>query len=378
MNSDEAPADIAAGEDAVAGGDATGGDEHAEAGGTQDRSDTEAVVKKDSGSSSRGAGEVQGLTPELIEIISFVLASGARKSKPSQRRAKLFPNAFEVDEELIRKLDNRARAELEKLKHFTEGQDVTFSALVRFEDFATQEYDNLTQLFDAAGEKRDPESVLLSWELDLFRPAKGVAKIEVAYVTEAAMTTEEFSLFSPGHNRAKMEVEVGGPTSDWTEATYSNVYPIVEVAKLGGIYAPLLWFRRDGVVWASSFVLAILSQTGVAALIARLRSAQRNVDRVSDVLSRQTLEQKFTRFVEIIFSTDTGFGSFLLGILPVLVFLGFLALGYFVFPKLVPRSTIALGLASRRIARYRNVFNFIVFNLILLGVLIPIIINLIT
>jgi hypothetical protein len=49
------------------------------------------------------------------------------------------------------------------------------------------------------------------------------------------------------------------------------------------------------------------------------------------------------------------------------------ALGYVLFPKLVPRAGINIGLASTRYAMYENTFRLVIVTILISGILVPLI-----
>jgi len=235
----------------------------------------------------------------------------------------------------------------------------------------------LEQLYDRAGEKKDPKLLSVSWSITLVDPPGASAEIEALFETEDRLDTEERGLFMLYGGRARMSLTVSGPTEDWVEATFGELHPIIKAAEIGGIYKPLLIFRRQGVVWASSFTLAAVGSYAGAQYSSDVAAPQSPSERLNDILVNRTIDQRFEAFLRD-FYIGLQADSVVPYAISIIAFMGLAMLGYVLFPKLIPRSTISIGLAKRRFAQHRNAFTFVIFTLGLLGIILPIIVNLLT
>ena len=292
------------------------------------------------------------------------------------QKTRYYPNAFEVHEDIIRKIDSRVREQLNSLPLANDGE-ILFIGEVRFPDLSTAKFDDLNALIDRAGDNRDPERLYMRWVSMLIEPLGTIAQVEIYFTTEQPLETKELALLEI--NVAHMELEIGGPSESWVEHSFQTLNPFFETARLSGIYKPLLIFRNKNVV----LMLSIITALFVDQLISRLLSVYVNtpvyIDKTTYILSQLNLEQKFDAYVRAMYEVESPIGSGLAIFgASIVTYVITLILCYILYPKLVPRSVISIGLAKIRIAKYQNVFRFVVFTIIISGFLLPLLYSLIT
>ena len=306
---------------------------------------------------------------QLKAGIITLFRRAAFKEDSSSQKGKLFLNAFEVNEEFLDKFNRRV---IEHFSHLEQLPNigVNFRATVRYSDLSTQTFDNLNKLIEKAGDKKDPERIDMEWATLLKEPQGMTAKISVSFETDLPLETQELRLlqFDP----AKMELKIFADSGDWVEKTFEDLLPFFESAKIGGIYKPLLVFRNPHVVHLVSWAFALLGQIITQGyLSARLRIIERQII-IDQILNQPSLETKFDEFIRATYQTNSLDLNTVLILGGSLVFFGvMLVMGYILFPKLVPRSFISIGLSKLRVTKYQNVFRFIIFSVLVSGIIIP-------
>lgn len=294
-------------------------------------------------------------------------------------QSKLFSFPFYVDESILEKLNDFSK---EKLSEIPLEDTVEFKSETRFSDHSTKRFDNFTTFLKKAGDKKDPERIILLWNrFSLDEKGEPIAgAIQVAFITEKKMENQESA---PGDfHHAAIEVTISGSNELWVERTYGDIVAYVEATKLSGIYRPLWIFRNKwfihilsqvigfagffiGVDQSSKFFKRDMNLTKEQVLENIVNSP--NIDKKIDLFASQVLTPSFSPWWEPIIIMGCGGITFAVSF--------YICLG--LLPKLTPRSFIAIGLASIRFRSHQNVFKFLVFTLLFSGILVPIITNLI-
>jgi hypothetical protein len=334
---------------------------------------------------SQSASENSSITPAnphltaeeikagVFSILRRVAMGGG--SSPFQK-SRLYPNAFEMNEDLIKRLDSRVREQLGKLPLANNGE-ILFKGEVRFPDLSTEKFDDLNILLDKAGDKRDPESLAMRWVSLLVEPIGTIAQVDMVFTTEQPLETKELGLLD--FDLAQMKLEIGGPFDSWVEQTYQILNPFFETARLSGIYRPLLIFRNRNIVLVLSLITAIFVDNLVSRILSVYINTPVYVDEAAYILSQPNLESKFDAFITKMYEVQSPLGSGLaiLGV-SIVTYLISLVICYILYPKLVPRSAISIGLAKIRFSKYQNAFRFVVFTIILSGFILPLLYTLIS
>ncbi len=289
--------------------------------------------------------------------------------KFASHKGKRFINAFEVGEDFVKKIISRSLSCFEDLDLLG---GISFSGEVRYRDLTTNKYNDPDKLLEECGDTMDPETLLLTWIAFLKGAPGECAKIELAFQTDVSLETESLEWFE--HHLASIEITVAGPTNLWVGETFRKLDPFLETAKIGGIYKPLLVFRNKHVVQISSWAIGVIAQISSIEFLSRELKKDSTQSKVERILNQTTLDEKFDTFVKALFLEKSSVtnsimifgGSFILLLL-------IYVLSLHTLPKLVPRSTIEIGLTKSRVERYRKTFQFIIFTLLVGGLLIPII-----
>ena len=334
-------------------------------------SDQEAEGQVPGSEVSKTQPEVSVASQQLEDLKNAVLGLVQRiafEPKTRARYGKTISCAFAINEDLIRKLDSRATQSLSQLVVFNE--HAFFSSEVRFPDLTKGYFQDLTELFDKAAEKRDPESLTLNWRAVLEVPIAEMAYVSINFITEKPLETDELSFLE--FHRARVELEIGGPNQEWVDSTCQIILPILEVTKIGGIYKPLLIFRNRQFIHIISWLLAVTGQVVAFETIADKLRGPKKHDIANAILSKTTIVEKFNEWIKYMLLDSRSMTEPLMIFGGGMLFFGICLFGgFWLFPQLVPRSSIEIGLASLRISRYRNAFNLIVFTIILSGLLLP-------
>lgn len=309
----------------------------------------------------------------FFALLRRVVTGG--ESAPFEK-ARFYPYAFEINEDVIRKIDSRVRECLAILPIANAGE-LLFRGDVRFPDLSSEKFDNLETLIDKAGDKRDPESLSMQWAAVLIEPLGTVVQVIANFATEQPLETKELQLLD--FDLAAMKLEISGPTDIWVEQTYQKLNPFFETVKLSGIYKPLLIFRNRNIVLILSLITALFLDQLVSRILSVYINTPVIVDTATKILSQPSLEEKFDSFIRDLYQVQSpiGTGLAIFGA-SIVTYVISLILCYLLYPKLVPRSTISIGLAKIRISKYQNAFRFVVFTIIVSGFLIPLLYTLIT
>ena len=294
----------------------------------------------------------------LEDATSALLAVMERlrwEEKELAAKAKYYPFPFVVDEVFIRKLDRRATERLRQTGILS-GHTISVLAEVRFQDLSTSRFATLDELLDKAGDRRDPESMTIEWSAALQEPLASTAKIQAVFTTEKPFRVAELEWFE--FPLASMELEIAGPDRQWVENTFSELDPSFTSVRLGGIYRPLLIFRNRAVVSIVSWTTGFFAQMSYFGLIEVLKRPQVNATRqgqIERIVNQPTVEAKIDSFVREVYGPlkDSPIFDALWAIIGSLLALAIIAMiAQKLYPMLVPRAGINIGLASPRYASY--------------------------
>ena len=288
----------------------------------------------------------------------------------SFRKTKRYVFPFRADETVVRKINE------EVLRCFDHDGEVEFSSKTRFQDLSTIEHDNFEKFLSNAGDKKDPESAVLKWSTFLIDAQGNPVSKSVALILVTEKTLETDDKVSPNRPQAYVFLDVGSSDEKWVEYSFRNVSDLVPNLPLGGIYRPLWIFRNHFVVQLLSQFFGMAGGSAASAAYYVLTAAEDNnstASRREAILKLENIEAKLDALIEYIMTpTETAWFAMVFGLLFfgagfVLVMLASLSL----LPKLTPASSIALGLANRRAEQNENAFRFIVFSVLILGILLP-------
>jgi hypothetical protein len=295
------------------------------------------------------------------------------------QQSRVFPFPFFVDETFLRKLDSAIR---ERLALVPSRQSIDFTSETRFQDLSAVRFDEFEAFLQKAGDKKDPERVELTWgKFSLTDQGDVIAgRIEIQFVTEKRLHTQDLA---PGEfNYASVRLTASGAHQDWTEQTFLNLVPYIETTKLGGIFKPLWFFRNKWFILALSHVLSWIGFfVGVHFASDLLRGEMRltrgevlnkltadtNIAAKIDMLARELLSPSQSPWWEPIVVIGAGAITF------ALIFIA----GQGLLPKLAPNSSVAIGLANIRARRNLNTFKFIVFTLLVCGLIMPLLVEIV-
>lgn len=303
----------------------------------------------------------------VSELAEF-LRTTAQKIHP--RKSKRYPHPFFIDEQLIGKLDSRVRNAMAEVAV----DQVSIGIQVRYADLSSETYRDLQQCFDSAGDDADAESIELIWS--------GLAvngnfhTIEIVCVTEKPLASS--ATRAPVPEAAGITLSVSGESRRWVRITFSQLESLINATRLSMLFRPLEVFRHTVFIQIGSWIVgAVMWYISYHFMVERLEKAD-NQRRMQEILASRSLDGRFEAFVRDILSPHNSFllGLFLFLIPYGLLFLGFI-LGERYLSHLVPRSSVSIGLSSRRYHDYINVFKFVIFT-VALGSILGVIVNLIS
>jgi hypothetical protein len=310
-----------------------------------------------------------------IALITIVERLRGEQKEPYQK-SQHYPYPFVVDEGFIRKLDKRTKDWLARIGGLLDYPS-TVVAEVRFPDLSSSRFITVDELLEKAGDQRDPERLIIEWRADLQNPLASTARIQAVFSTEKPLQVDESQWFD--YPVASMDLTVEGHDQRWVENVFTELSPFFSTARLGGIYRPLWIFRNPTLVHIFSWVTSFMVQIIYLNIIQNMSRNKVNLVRQSIVekITRQpTIETKIDMLASEIFSplkVDPLSQSLLLTVGAMSVMLVVAALGYVVYPKLVPRAGINIGLASTRYAMYENTFRLVIVTALFSGILVPLI-----
>ncbi len=121
---------------------------------------------------SPGSGDLadQQLFPgSLQDAVLGLVRRFLFESRVEARYGKILSFAFEVDDEVLKKINQRIFEKFQPLPLSPPNQ-LDFSGQVRFSDLSTATFNDFAKLLDRAAEQRDPERLTLSWNALLSYP----------------------------------------------------------------------------------------------------------------------------------------------------------------------------------------------------------------
>ena len=310
---------------------------------------------------------------ELPDIFSLLL----NKKLLKFTQAKLFLFPFFVPIEHLEQIKEESIEYLLKINTNIARSDILFKAIVIFPDLISVTYDDYEQFISKAGNnKNDPVSIQLEWSIFKANPKDVfVGCINVLFETEKSFETSDKN---PGDfKRASIKFSVSGSNQEWVENTFANISLFILETKQAGIYKPLWVFRNK-------LFLQILSQfIGFCAfivgfqLINRLFVVDDRMIIINNILSIDDISKKIDQFAfDVLNPISSPWWSIIIAFLGSMLLWAILyCLCLVCLPKLTPRSYIAIGLITNRARRYKNVFKFLIFNVLILAIIIPIILN---
>jgi len=288
--------------------------------------------------------------------------------RPKYQKKKSFFVVFDVDEEILNRLNEVILTRINKLNVYA---SVNFDISVRYSDLTIENYDSLNEFYTEGSDYGVPESVNLTWECRLIEPLGSKIECQVKFMTEQRLQIDDVD-DELANYRSYILISIEGDDKQWINEVFTASHCIIEKVKIGGIYKPFLLFRSSFVVNIFSVAVLVLSQAVIINWLSRFMARDRREEIVSIIQSLQTIEEKFDRYIEFIYSNNI---PLLNSIMPLAT--GFAisfvlyALSLKLVPKLVPKSCIVIGLSKRQIHMYKATYKYIVFSLIISTFLIP-------
>jgi hypothetical protein len=333
----------------------------------------------------------------LLNMSSFVEAIYDNHLK-KYKQSKIYPFPFNVTDDIIRNIDKNAREKI----GVSENNKIRFNALVTFQDLLSSNYDDFDIFLNEAAKERDPESASLSWST--FIPdGKPIARyITIDFITEKKLTTSESEPGDIFH--ASINLTVCGTDSTWVKETFNSFKPLVDLCKLSGIFRPLWIFRNtffiriismfialfSGIVGGNIFNMLSTSTKISNTYNLKLETFHKETKILEDIKSTCDIGNKIDILSEYVINpiNPTKPGAFSLSgtVLDTIAYISTILFIYVVLyftcltllPKLAPSSHLSIGLNRIRVERHLNTIKFIIFDLLLLGILVPIIVKFIS
>ncbi|GAB3886041.1 hypothetical protein [Spirosoma agri] len=312
----------------------------------------------------------KSLSDILKHIDEWIWSRSHKKGK-----SQTFPFAFQVTDSQITKINKRIESLFMKFKDISTN-DIFFNGEVRFQDISTTTFDDLNELLDRAGDKKDPEKVTLKWHV-FIKELLSNAEIIIEFNTEKPLLNESPQWFK--YHVASMRIDVYSPASDWNELVFDELTPFVHTLKLAGMYKPLLMFKEKIVVDLFSYTIGVIAWTIFNQFQTIYKDNLKSINdnkSISRILEQKTIENKFSEFIKIYFNHKP-IDSITDAIFSVGVGLTIFYTTYIVstslLPKLVPKSGINIGLSKHRYDNWENGFKLGIFTFLISGILLPII-----
>jgi hypothetical protein len=312
---------------------------------------------------------------ETMALASLTVVERLRwEEKQKYKKARHYPFPFVADEAFIRKLDRRAAEWLVKAGA-PPNHPPTVVAEVRFPDLSSSRFTTVEELLEKAGDQHDPERLVIEWSAVLQQPLVSTARIAVVFTTEKPLQVRELQWFE--YPVASIDLIVEGAEQRWVDNTFTELDPFFPSVRLGGMYRPLWVFRNKAVVHLSSWVTGFIAQMIYNGLIQVLQRPGVNTlrqNRIDKIISQPTAEAKIDMFVRELygpFKDNPLFEGVIQLAGGMLTMLIVVILGYMLYPKLVPRAGINIGLTSTRYAVYENTFRLVIFTIMVSGILLP-------
>lgn len=316
----------------------------------------------------------QKTSQQLVDILD-VISHFEFKREVGKKKEKLYPIAFELTEEILEDLHNTIMDGFKELKIYPDGI-VKKRFYVRSTDLTTDTYDSFEELIKNVGKDNDsiPERLVIEYEVLLYEPYAHRAYVEIDFLTDAKLEIEEQGILD--YDLASVKVSVGGADKNWVLDTFTRVDKFIKVIKLEGIYKPLLLFRNKSFVYLMCFFTALIAQTFISNVLNRLFTSQDNLLRAEDILAKSSIEEKFDAFINYVYLKQTPLSdSMIIMVGSIFCYLVVLIISYIFYPKLIPKSLILLGLSKFKMMKYKNVYKFLVFTVLITSIIIPLVIS---
>ena len=317
---------------------------------------------------------------KLNDVFSSLL--GRNLLKFTQSKLFLFP--FNASLDILNKINEKSIECLMKINPLINQEHIHFKANVTFPDLMSISFDDYNAFISRAGDKDDPANVELEWSI--FQIIDGTVFagfIEIDFKTEKNFLTTDLP---PGEfYRANIKLSVSGSSQEWVEHKFTEISPYIQVIKLGGIYKPLWFFRNKLFIQIVGLFISFSAfLVGYDFFLNLMVRNERNNTRssvIEKILSESDTNLKIDALASAIFSPISS-SPIWTSILALLGSILLYATLYFIcltlLPRLTPRSFIAIGLNSMKAKSYYNLFKFIIFDLMILSIVIPIIIIILT
>jgi len=311
---------------------------------------------------------------QVVDVLDIISNIEFRR-KVGKKKEKLYPIAFELEESILQDMHDTIVEGFGAL-HVHQESGIRSKFTVRSTDLTTDTYDSLDELVRNVGKDNEsiPESLFVEYEVLLYEPYAHRAYVEVDFITDAKLEIEEQGILD--YDLASIKIKVGGSDKNWILDTFTRLDKYVKAMKLGGIYKPLLLFRNKYFVWLMSFFTAFIAQTFFGTLVSRWITGENDALKVEDIISKVGIEEKFDTFIRYVYMNKTPLSdSMLVMILGIIAYLIVLVISYIMYPKLIPKSLILLGLSKYKLIKYKNAYKYIVFSVIFLSIIIPLVLS---
>jgi hypothetical protein len=312
---------------------------------------------------------------DVLDVLLRFADSYNWSQTAKHKKSKLYPFAFQINDNYISKFENRVIECFRKI--YSENVlEVNFSGEVRFQDLTTVKFDSLKELLDKAGDKKDPEQISFKWHCYVPKPISSHAEVESIFTTEKPMNDEELGLME--FHTASMNLTVVGPTPEWVDYTFDELDPFMNSVKLGGVYKPLLIFRNKTVVDILSHGIGVLSYITYLEFGSKWKrdsKAPEELELMNKIISKPTIEEKFDEFIRQIYLPTKNspiFETIIYFAGAIVFWIVMISVSRWLLPKLIPKSGINIGLSKNRYETYENAFKLIIFTILLSGIVIPI------
>ncbi|HEY0639706.1 MAG TPA: hypothetical protein VGD67_18830 [Pseudonocardiaceae bacterium] len=288
----------------------------------------------------------------VAQLAAF-LQDAARRVMPRKTRSYLRP--FFIDEALLRKIDRRIREAMQEVS----SAQVLIEVEVRYADLSGETYNDLNEFLDNAADDVEAESVAITWS---GMSARGnFQRVGLVCTTEKPL--EGSGSRAPVPEAAGIDLLVSGESRRWVRITFAQLEGLIGATRLSMLFRPLEVFRHSIYSEVGSWILGAVAWYISFEILNNTVERAENEQRVARVLRPESLDDRFAEFVRDLYSPR---GSFVVGLLTFLIPYGLLffvqLLGSRYMRYLVPRSSIHIGLSSRRYLDYVNVFKFLIFT----------------
>jgi len=312
---------------------------------------------------------------KIVKLLHRIAADEIEKYEQSQ----LYPFPFYVDNDLLESLEKQVLRDLDEVPV---SEAVEFKSETRFQDLSSLRLTSFQEFMERAGNKQDPESTQISWS----RFAVGgsgepiAGEVAIQFVTEKRLKTQDVA---PGEfHHAFARLTVAGSDPDWVAKAFANLGPFVDASKLAGLYRPLWLFRNKWFIQVLSHVVSWIGFfIGVRFAIDVFKKGARlnRTDVLANILAESDMINKFDLYAkEILTPAKSPWWEpiVVMGVGAISFAVVFVC-GLSLLPRLTPNSSIAIGLSDRRARRGLNLFKFVVFGILVSGILVPLVVEII-